>query len=211
MLVAFRILRILFILVISFSTLTAQSEPITYTISTQLSRVTFHIEHQGFIDLVGTLRVAPGVFVFDNDDWTKSSAAIVMTTRSIDLGDAFWNSAVRKDESWANLFKYPAISFKSTGLMKSDATHGKMFGELTLAGVTKSIELDLKVNKIGINQVSEFPSVGFSASTSVKRSEFGLDAYEDLVGDTMGIQIEVEAFVGKDPGADHDQAASGSM
>ena len=50
-----------------------QAAPQTYTIVSKLSRVSFNLEHQGFIQLFGTLRLAPGSFVFDSEDWSKSS------------------------------------------------------------------------------------------------------------------------------------------
>jgi polyisoprenoid-binding protein YceI len=193
------------------TTVPACAEPVTYTIGTKLSRVSFTLMHQGFIELVGTVRVAPGQFIFDNDNWNKSSAVVSMPTRSIDLGDARWNQMLRDDEEWTNLFKYPSISFKMTRLTKTDATSGKLIGELTLAGKTRTVALDMKVNKIGLNDVSELPSIGFTASTTVKRSDFGIDAYSDLVGDQLGIKIQIEAAAGKDPDADRDQTAPGVM
>ncbi|MFZ6846551.1 YceI family protein [Undibacterium sp. RuTC16W] len=183
--------------------------PVSYTFVSKLSRVTFNIEHQGFIELVGTMRVAPGSFDFDVDDWGRSNAAVVLPTRSIDLGDAVWNKMMRADKNWVKLFQYPTISFKSTKVVRTDSTHGKIVGDLTIAGVTKSVVLDLKVNKIGINEVSELPSIGFTASTTLKRSEFGLDAYEDLVGDLLTLKIQIEAVQGKDTDAGHDQTAIG--
>lgn len=186
-----------------------RAEPVTYTIGTKLSRVSFTIMHQGFIELIGTMRVAPGQFVFDQADWSKSSATVTMPTRSIDLGDAHWNEVLREDESWSRLFKEPAIKFRMTSMMATGPSTGTMRGELTMAGVHKMVDLDVKVNKIGVNDVSELPSVGFTATTSVKRSDFGLDAYEDLVGDQMGIKIQIEAMVGPDPDAGRDQSAPG--
>jgi len=177
----------------------ASSTPMTYTISSKLSRVTFTIEHQGFIELVGTLKVTPGTIAFDNQDWSKSSVMVTMPTKMLDMGDGLWNKQIRDDESWMNLFKPEYISFKSTRIERSDETHGVLYGDLTLAGVTKPVTLQLQVNKIGVNQVSEQPSVGFTATTTVKRSQFGLDAYEDLVGDNLAVKIQLEASIGADP------------
>ena len=93
------------------------------------------------------------------------------------------------------------IAFHSTHLKRTDATHGTMTGDLTLGGVTRPVTLDLRVNKIGRNDVSEAPSVGFSATTTIKRSAFGIDAYEDLVGDEIAVQIQIEVMQGPDPEA----------
>ncbi len=176
----------------------AQAAPVTYTILGKLSRVSFNLEHQGFIQLFGTLRVAPGSFVFDDQDWSKSAVEVSMPVASLDMGDTLWNGQIRGDEEWARLFKTQAITFRSTRVERSDATHGTLHGELTLAGITRPVALQMRVNKIGLNDVSEKPSIGISATATVKRSQFGLDAYSDLVGDDITVQIQVEGFVGKE-------------
>jgi polyisoprenoid-binding protein YceI len=173
--------------------------PTTYNIVSKLSRVNFSLRHQGFIDLFGTLRLTPGRFIFDPQDWSRSSIQVSMPVASIDLGDAQWNNQVRGDSSWARLFMgADEISFRSTRLERGEGMQGRLFGDLTLAGVTRPIVLDLRFNKLGLNEVSEKPSVGFSARTTIKRSDYGLDAYLDLVGDEMAIQIQVEGTEGED-------------
>ena len=86
-------------------------------------------------------------------------------------------------------------------IRRIDATHGTLTGDLTLAGVTKPVTLKLRVNKIGKNDVLDMPSVGFTATTTIKRSAFGIRAYEDLVGDAISVQIQIEALEGPDPEA----------
>ena len=178
-----------------------QAQPIDYTIMTKVSRVAFNVEHQGFIQLFGTLRVTQGTLTFDSEDWNKSHVDVTMPVSSLDMGDGPWNAQVRGDVEWAPLFRTSTIAFHSTRLKRTDATHGTMTGDLTLGGVTRTVTLDLRVNKIGKNDVSDAPSVGFSATTTLKRSAFGIDAYEDLVGDDIAVQIQIEAMQGPDPEA----------
>ena len=176
----------------------ANATPLEYTIGTKLSRVTFGIGHQGFIESFGTLNISPATFTFDNDDWSKSSVAVSMPVKMLDMGDALWNKQIRGDKNWAKLFNSSTISFNSKRIERVDTTNGTLIGDLTLAGVTKSVSLKLHVNKIGLNDVSDKPSIGFTATGTVKRSEFGLDAYEDLVGDDLSVKVEIEASVGGD-------------
>lgn len=178
-----------------------QAKPVDYTILTKISRVAFNLEHQGFIQLFGTLRVTQGTLTFDSDDWSKSHVDVSMPVSSLDMGDGPWNGQIRGDEEWAPLFKTTAITFHSTRIRRIDATHGTLTGDLTLAGVTKPVTLKLRVNKIGKNDVLDTPSVGFTATTTIKRSAFGIKAYEDLVGDAISVQIQIEALEGPDPEA----------
>jgi len=178
-----------------------QAQPIDYTIMTKVSRVAFNLEHQGFIQLFGTLRVTQGTLTFDSEDWNRSHVDVTLPVSSLDMGDGPWNAQIRGDVEWAPLFKTTTIAFHSTRLKRTDATHGTMTGDLTLGGVTRPVTLDLRVNKIGKNDVSDAPSVGFSATTTIKRSAFGIDAYEDLVGDDIAVQIQIAALQGPDPEA----------
>jgi polyisoprenoid-binding protein YceI len=178
-----------------------QAKPVDYTILTKISRVAFNLEHQGFIQLFGTLRVTQGTLTFDSDDWSKSHVDVSMPVSSLDMGDGPWNGQIRGDDEWAPLFKTTAITFHSTRIKRIDATHGTLTGDLTLAGVTKPVTLKLRVNKIGKNDVLDTPSVGFTATTTIKRSAFGIKAYEDLVGDAISVQIQIEALDGPDPEA----------
>ena len=194
---------------LALSSAVASSAPATYTIVSKISRVTFSLEHQGFIQLFGTLRIAPGSFVFDSEDWSKSAIAVSMPIKSIDMGDAVWNNQIRGDDEWAKLFGTASVDFRSTRLEHLDGNHGMLYGDLTLAGVTRPVALQLRFNRLGKNEVSEFTSVGFSATTTLKRSQFGLDAYSDLVGDDIAVQIQVEAAQGADEDAKHGTSALG--
>ncbi|MFL6659227.1 MAG: YceI family protein [Massilia sp.] len=193
-----RLCRFALITLMSIVAAGASSAPITYTITSKLSRVNLSIEHQGFIQLSGTLKITPGSFVFDQQDWAKSTVAVTLPTRTLDMGDALWNTQLRGDTSWKALFASEFITFRSTKLERSDATHGVLHGDLTLAGVTRPVTLQMRINKIGRNEVSEYPAIGITATGSILRSQFGLDAYLDLVSDAMTVQIQMEAAQGVD-------------
>ncbi|MBV8659361.1 MAG: YceI family protein [Burkholderiales bacterium] len=199
-----RICRIALIASLFFGAGAAHSSPVTYTIVSKLSRVNFSIQHQGFIQLVGTLKVAPGSFIFDAQDWSKSSVSVNMPTKMLDMGDALWNRQIRGDDAWTALFLPTNISFKSTKLERRDDTHGVLTGDLTMAGVTKPVTLQVRINKIGRNEVSEKQSIGVTATGTVKRSEWKLDAYKDLVSDDITFQIQVEAAIGPDTDAEQE-------
>jgi len=126
--------------------------------------------------------------------------------RMLDMGDVPWNGQIRADDAWTALFSQPAIQFRSTRVERRDDRNGVLYGELTLAGVTRPVALQMKVNKVGMNRVSDKPSVGIIASSTIKRSDFGLDAYMDLVGDEIAVQIWLEAAVGADTDAEKEAA-----
>ena len=64
---------------------------------------------------------------------------------------------------------------------------------LTLHGVSKPITLDVKLNKVGVSPINDKMTVGFTATTMFKRSDFGMNSFLPGVGDEVKIDIEAEA------------------
>jgi polyisoprenoid-binding protein YceI len=183
-------------LLLAVAACAAVAAPVTYTIDTTHSRVTFYVNHFGFSNSVGEFRIADGTFSFDNDDWSKSKVDARIPVQSLELGEAKWNADVL-GAHFLESAKYPEISFASRKVEKIDATHGKLHGDLTIKGVTKPVVLDLTVNKVGEHPMRKTQAAGFTATVTVRRSEFGVAAYVPAVADDVIIRIEVEAFVPK--------------
>tara|TARA_R110000868_G_scaffold368625_1_gene631713 strand:+ start:580 stop:834 length:255 start_codon:yes stop_codon:yes gene_type:complete len=73
-------------------------------------------------------------------------------------------------------------------------TSFKVYGKLTLRGVTKEVVLDVTLNKQGKHPFFHKEALGFSATTIIKRSDFEMRGYLPGVSDETKIQIEVEAI-----------------
>jgi polyisoprenoid-binding protein YceI len=98
-------------------------------------------------------------------------------------------------ESWFNAEQFPQISFMSTSVEKTGDNTGKVTGDLTFLGVTKPVTLDVVFNKaIGNHPFANKPALGFSATTTIKRSDFGLTTYIPQIGDEVEVIIEAEFF-----------------
>ncbi len=180
--------------VLGFAALAASAAPITYTFDTLHSRVTFYINHFGFSNSVGEFKVGDGTFTFDNDDWSKSKVTAKIPVQTLELGDLKWNTHVLSPD-FLESAKYPEITFVSSKVEKVDATHGKLYGDLTIHGVTKPVVLDLTVNRVGEHPMRKTQAAGFTATVTVKRSEFGVAAYVPAVADDVVIRIEIESYV----------------
>jgi polyisoprenoid-binding protein YceI len=126
-----------------------------------------------------------------------SSITVTIDTDSLDSN----NDAMDDKFDSAEFFDvdtFPEAKFVSTRLQKLNDAEGKLYGNLTLHGVTKPIVLDITFNGYGTNPITQAPSLGFSALGKIKRSDFGLGAYVPLVGDEVSIIIETE-FVMEPP------------
>jgi polyisoprenoid-binding protein YceI len=172
----------------------AMAAPVTYSVDTTHSRVTFYVNHFGFSNSVGEFKVADSTLDFDADDWSKSKVGVAIPVASLELGDAKWNTHILSAD-FLESSRFPEITFASRRVEKIDATHGKLYGDLTIKGVTRPVVLDLRVNKVGEHPMRKTPAAGFTATTTVRRSDFGVAAYVPAVADEVEVRIEVEAFV----------------
>jgi polyisoprenoid-binding protein YceI len=82
----------------------------------------------------------------------------------------------------------PAITFTSTAISKTTETTGKMTGNLSFRGVTKPVTLD--VIYVGKGVRSRRWKVGFAATGSIKRSDFGVET--SAVADEIRLTIDGE-------------------
>jgi polyisoprenoid-binding protein YceI len=93
--------------------------------------------------------------------------------------------------------KYPVVTFKSTAVQPLGGNKFKVTGDLTVHGMTRPVVLDATLNKVGPHPMSKAPSIGFDATASIKRSDFGVGAYVPNVSDELSIRITTEGSVPK--------------
>jgi polyisoprenoid-binding protein YceI len=172
----------------------ASAAPVTYTIDTRHSRVTFHVNHFGFSNPIGEFKIAEAPLIVDADDWSKSRVEVHIPVSSLQLGDAEWNAHIQSPD-FLDAAKYPDLTFASTKVEKTNGMHGKLYGNLTVHGVTKPVVLDLRLNKIGEHPLRKTPAVGFTATTTLKRSDYGVTMYLPGVSDELDVRVEIEAYV----------------
>ncbi len=161
-----------------------------YVIDKTHASLTARLMHLGFSNY--TLRFNGLEASFDFDAAKPSEAKITATVdpSSIDTGLAAFNAKLSGDK-WFNAAKFPVITFTSTSLTLTGANMGKLTGDLSFLGVTKPVTLDVVWNGFGPNWGGG-TRTGFSATTSIKRSEFGLSDYVPMVGDQVDLAIEIE-------------------
>ncbi|MCB1560317.1 MAG: polyisoprenoid-binding protein [Xanthomonadales bacterium] len=166
-----------------------------YRIDPDHSRVLFRIDHLGLSSSLGTFANLDGEFRFDENYWKTARVTVSIPLNSLNLGDADWRRKVLADYLNANM--HPTARFESTGLVPDDDSlkTGRLNGKLTLNGVTRPVELQLRFNGSNKGIYTKLRrKTGFSATTSIRRSDFELDKQLDLVGDEVRIEIEVEGI-----------------
>lgn len=171
----------------------ASAAPVTYAFDTVHSRVAFHVSHLGFSHSLGQLFIAPGTFVFDTADWSKGKVTATLPADSLTFGDAKWDAHV-KSADFLDAAKYPTITFTATRVEQTGTGTGTLTGDLTIRGVTRPVTLQLRLNAAATHPMRKVPAIGFTATGTLKRSDFGVAAYVPMVGDELEIRIEVEAL-----------------
>lgn len=165
----------------------------SYVLEKTHASVNAKVMHQGYAFYHFRFDKFDASYDYDPKDPTASKVVVTVDTKSMNTGYA------KADEKFPVEFlaadKHPTATFKSNKITISQGNKGTMAGDLTLGGVTKPITLDVTFNGAGKDMMGAMRS-GFSASTVIKRSEFGLTKYVPVIGDDVALAIEVE-FVKK--------------
>jgi polyisoprenoid-binding protein YceI len=165
----------------------------TYTIEPDHAQGVFRWNHLGFSSPAAQFSQAKGTLQFDPAEPTKASVEVTIDLATLQTGlpelDAVFRSAEFFDTS-----SFPTASFKSKKVEKgASAGHLKVTGDLSLHGVTKPVTLSVTVVNVGNNPRTGLSTVGFDATTTIRRTAFKLGAYVPQVGDEIPMRIIIEA------------------
>jgi polyisoprenoid-binding protein YceI len=193
-------LALLLALLAAPATVLAQAE--RYAIDPVHTRVMFELSHAGYSQAIGTVSGSTGTLVFDPADWNSARVEVSVPLARLDLGDDKWNRAAL-GRNLLDGEDHPVASFTSTRVEPVDATHASVFGTLTLRGVAREVKLD-----VAFNQVKRYPlppfrrTIGFSATTTISRKDFGIREWPTVIGDSVALRIEAEAQLLRDGDAE---------
>ena len=162
-----------------------------YAVQPAHTLVLFSIFHAGTTNYYGRFDRIAGTMNFDSAEPAKSSVAIQIDMSSLDMPSQTLNTEVGGPAVF-DAGKYPTATFTSTSVTRSGPTTGKITGNLTIKNVTKPVTLDVVFHGGAMNPMSSSYAIGFSASTTIKRTDFGLTGmrWEPFVGDDVKLIIE---------------------
>jgi len=162
---------------------------VTYALEPDYTQVVFRWNHLGFSSPAAQLAQGEGVLEFDPTDPTKSSVQVAIPVSTLHTGVPALDDDLRSADFFETA-RFPTATFKSTKVQTGATQDGlKVTGDLSLHGETKSITLDVRVVKVGTNPRTGLPTVGFDATATLKRSDYGLGKYVPQVGDEIDLHI----------------------
>ena len=97
-----------------------------------------------------------------------------------------------RNEDFFDVDKFPTINFKSTKVEIESEQLAQVHGDLTIIGQTHPVVLKVKYNKSGVHPFSGKYVSGFSATTTIKRSKYGMTYGLPALGDEVEIRLEIE-------------------
>lgn len=162
-----------------------------YTIDSRHTFPSFEVSHLGFSVQRGRFNKTSGKVALDVAA-QSGSIDVTIDAASIDTGLADLEKHLQ-GEDFFDVAQYPVITFSSKTLkFEGDKLVGAD-GDFTLHGVTKPVSLTIDHFKCAPHPMNKKMTCGANASTSIKRTEFGISKYAPLLGDEVKIAIQVEA------------------
>jgi len=163
----------------------------TYKLETEHSLVLFSVLHLGLTDYYGRFDKLEGSLSFDGNAPEKSGTTITIDTASVDTPSTRLND-ILKDGSVFSSTEFPTATFKSSTITRTGPDTGRIEGILTIKGVTKPVVLEAVFRGGGPNPVNGNYALGFHATGTIKRSDFGMSSaiWSPFVSDDVTLTIE---------------------
>lgn len=171
----------------------AAGEPSRYRYDPVHTQVLFSVDHLGFSRPVGRFTRVGGWLEFDADDLARTRCEVTIDAASLFLGDADWEKKVRSD-AFLDAGRHPRLRYACGRVEALAVDRARLHGQLTLRGVTRPVVLEVAINRVGRHTYSMAYVAGFSATGTIRRSDFGLRRMLPAVGDEVSIRLEVEAI-----------------
>ena len=161
----------------------------TYTVDSRHTQAIFAVNHFGFSEFYGIIPNATGTLVLDPANAAADKVDVVLPVAAISTTNSVLDGEL-KSADWLDAGKFPEIHFVSTKVTQTGAHTARIEGMLTMHGVTKPITLDATLTGVGTNPMSKAANIGFSATGTLHRTEFGVTKYApNFVGDEVKLTI----------------------
>jgi polyisoprenoid-binding protein YceI len=157
--------------------------------------LTFTVNHLGYSHYTAQFNTIDARLKLDPAHPEQAALTVEIDPLSLDLPappKGFHDELMGK--AWFDAKAFPKITFVSSKVETTGANTAKVTGDLTLHGVTKPITLDVTFNGGYAGMAGYDPNarIGFSATGSLKRSDFGIAYGIPAPGTTMGVSDAVD-------------------
>lgn len=151
----------------------------------------FSVRHMGISTVRGAFTKVTGSVDYDPANVAKTSLEATIEAASVDTRVEMRDNDLRSP-NYFDAAKYPTITFKSKSVQAAGEGKLKIVGDLTIHGTTKEVTLDVDGPSAPVTDPRGNAHMGASATTTVKRTDFGVGSSSSMVGEDITITIDTE-------------------
>lgn len=155
------------------------------------SSANFTVTHLGISHVNGIIPFKSSSIDVPDGSNIPASAEAVFDPSGVDTRNNDRDSDLRSPHFF-EVATYPTMSFKSTKITATDATHFTMTGDLTLHGQTHPITLDAQYLGRAIGPNGQ-PRIAFEAKATIDRTQWGMTYGNPFVANSVDIELDIEA------------------
>ncbi|KCZ89497.1 hypothetical protein HJO_14802 [Hyphomonas johnsonii MHS-2] len=178
----------------------------TYHLDPNHASLIWRVSHLGMSNYTARFTQFDATIEFNPDDASLTSVSATINPLSVETHypgdfkaghpdspyDGF-NEEIANSPDYLNAGEFPEITFQSTSITTTGPDTGTVTGDLSFLGVTKPVTLDVKYNGVtNFPWAPEADHIGFSATATLNRSDFGQTVGAPYVGDEVEVIIEAE-------------------
>ena len=163
----------------------------SYKIDPGHTNVMFSVSHLGFSNLVGRFNKMEGDISLNPKG--NSKVTVNIKTASVDSNHDKRDTHLRGPDFF-NVKQYPVMKFVSDKVSyNAKGEPVEVSGKLSLHGKTKSVTLAVTPIGAGKDPWGGY-RIGYDATTTIKRSDFGMNYMQGGIGDDIQITLNIEAI-----------------
>jgi polyisoprenoid-binding protein YceI len=152
--------------------------------------VGWRVNHFGFNDYFGQFGNIAGTLTLDPANLSAAAVDISVPVSGLSTASAELTEHMQRADFF-DMAAHPTVRFVSTRVEPHSANGARITGDLTIRGVTRPVTLETRFIGAGINPFNRKASVGFHATTTIRRSEWGMGYGVPLVTDEVQLIISV--------------------
>jgi polyisoprenoid-binding protein YceI len=162
----------------------------TYVVDPQHSAVTGSVRHGGLARFMFRFRRFDARFTYDPAMPDSPKIDVTIDPSSLDTNVSGFDINLVTSDRHFNVPKFPEITFVSNSLKRTGGDKGVMTGNITFVGKTEPLDFD--VTFLGVTKGRNGATVGFSATTTIKRSDFGFAEGSADLSDDVAVTVEAD-------------------
>lgn len=162
-----------------------------YALDKTHASLLFKVSHMGLSTFVGRFNEMDASLDFNPEKPLESQLQAVVNMATVDVNNTALSDMLRGG-SWFNTEAYPQATFTTVSVIQTSEHTFTFKGMLTFLGNTQSVNVDVTFHGGANVLLTGKYTLGFSATTTFKRSDFGMTTYIPAVGDEITLEAHAE-------------------